>query len=83
MNIPQKRQTMTNIGVHATHCCKKHGCKYGDQNCPVELGIVKEVYPFQCEICYEDNTKKNDLIDILRWIPVTEKIPPMHMKVEE
>src|SRR5690606_7197561 len=25
-------------GVHEKHCCSKHGCKYGDNNCCVELG---------------------------------------------
>lgn len=34
-SIPQK-----DWGVHITHCCFEHGCKYGDNECPVELGIV-------------------------------------------
>ena len=29
---------------HETHCCKRHGCKYGDKNCPVVLGNVKQEY---------------------------------------
>lgn len=29
------------IGVHAAHCCKWHGCKYGDQDCPVANGEVE------------------------------------------
>ena len=24
-----------NVGVHQTHCCVVHGCKYGDEDCPV------------------------------------------------
>lgn len=36
-------------GVHRTHCCFKHGCKYGDNDCPVVLGIIKQDY--ECEIC--------------------------------
>lgn len=37
-------------GVHQTHCCDKHGCKYGDHKaCPVVLGKVKQEYP--CETC--------------------------------
>ena len=33
---------MSNIGVHAAHCCKWHGCKYGeDEICPVVLGNVE------------------------------------------
>lgn len=42
---------MTNYGAHPTHCCKWHGCKYGDPDCPVVTGKVKQVY--LCEECYE------------------------------
>lgn len=38
--------------VHRTHCCFKHGCKYGDKDCPVELGLIKQDYP--CEMCNDD-----------------------------
>lgn len=37
------------IGVHAAHCCKWHGCKYGDPDCPVANGEVEQEYP--CEYC--------------------------------
>lgn len=36
-------------GVHEHHCCSKHGCKYGNDDCPVVLGQVKQVY--RCEDC--------------------------------
>lgn len=35
------------IGVHKTHCCRKHGCKYGDDDCPVVSGEIKQEYPCQ------------------------------------
>lgn len=35
--------------VHSTHCCVRHGCKYGDEDCPVILGTEKQEYP--CENC--------------------------------
>ena len=38
-------------GVHAAHCCKWHGCKYGDPGCPVVNGEVEQEYP--CEYCSE------------------------------
>jgi hypothetical protein len=38
-----------NVRVHQTHCCIIHGCKYGSDNCPVELGKIKQKYP--CEEC--------------------------------
>jgi hypothetical protein len=39
-------------GVHETHCCSKHGCKYCDTDCPVVLGLTEQQYP--CEWCKED-----------------------------
>lgn len=38
-----------NWGVHETHCCAKHGCKYGDEDCPVVIGFIKQKY--DCEDC--------------------------------
>jgi hypothetical protein len=38
--------------VHTEHCCKAHGCKYGDgQLCPVESGAKPQSFP--CEACDE------------------------------
>lgn len=34
---------------HIANCCKEHGCKYGDGDCPVELGQVKQDH--QCVVC--------------------------------
>lgn len=39
--------------VHTEHCCAKHGCKYGDDDCTVETGKFKQSFP--CESCgYEE-----------------------------
>jgi len=40
-------------GVHITHCCSSHGCKYGDADCPVATKLVAQKYP--CEDCGEIN----------------------------
>lgn len=40
-------------GVHRTHCCKKHGCKYSYEYCPVVLGHIKQDY--KCESGDFDN----------------------------
>lgn len=40
------------IGVHISHCCKWHGCKYGDPDCPVVNGEIEQEY--LCEDCYKD-----------------------------
>lgn len=35
-------------GVHSSHCCVEHGCKYGDHDCPVEHGKIAGI---KCEMC--------------------------------
>lgn len=35
--------------VHTRHCCEFHGCKYGDDDCPVARCLQKAEY--ECEIC--------------------------------
>jgi hypothetical protein len=50
-------------GVHETHCCKKHGCKYGDIDCPVKLGLTVQKY--ECEQGdYMDPCFTQEFIDI-------------------
>ncbi len=60
------------IGVHRTHCCKWHGCKYGDDDCPVANGEVEQDY--LCERCCwdleDEEWVKKKLIriqEIKRW----------------
>lgn len=38
------------VDVHDRHCCKRHGCKYGDINCTVANGPNEGV---PCEECFE------------------------------
>jgi hypothetical protein len=40
------------IGTHTSHCCIRHGCKYGDPQCPVKTGEATQEY--DCEGCEED-----------------------------
>lgn len=40
---------MDNLGVHVTHCCLDHGCKYRDDDCPVFTGAAAQMY--ECEDC--------------------------------
>ena len=39
-------------GVHESHSCLEHGCKYGYKDCPVEIGLTKQKYP--CEFCGDE-----------------------------
>lgn len=38
-------------GVHASHCCYRHGCKYGGDQCPVVAGLAQRT---MCEVCDEE-----------------------------
>ena len=55
-----------NIEVHVEHCCKWHGCKYGDENCPVANGKIKQKY--LCEWCCEDMDNEDYYREILKDI---------------
>mgnify|MGYP001610754264 CR=1 FL=1 len=44
-----------NIGVHTSHCCVLHGCKYGYSNCPVCLRKADQEHI--CEDCSEDGIR--------------------------
>lgn len=52
-----------NIGVHRTHCCVLHGCKYGeDEVCPVVQKVV--IQDYLCECCSMDAyTSVNELFE--------------------
>lgn len=52
MCADSQRPSHDHTAVHASHCCFQHGCKYGDDDCPVASGQVKQLY--DCEECYND-----------------------------
>ena len=55
-DLIRHREREENNGVHEAHCCKEHGCKYGDDECPVVLGLSQQRYP--CEEC-DEKVQKN------------------------
>ena len=61
--IPEEK-----YGVHENHCCKEHGCKYSEQQCPVVNGKIEQAFP--CEECNFDrevlgeNTKSREKFSI-------------------
>lgn len=55
--VPRK-PLLGNIGTHESHCCSTHGCKYGDDDCPVRMKLVFQDYP--CEVCEDENYTDND-----------------------
>jgi len=54
-SIPEDRW-----GVHETHCCKKHGCKYRDEDCPVELGLIEAIISCEQDTYNEGCSGMND-----------------------
>lgn len=65
-----------NVGVHQTHCCDKHGCKYADPKCPVVKGKVKQEDP--CETCSMHARQEGGFYDrvgdTLKWRPPISEI---------
>lgn len=53
-----------NIGTHQTHCCVIHGCKYNDDNCPIERGIIRQEY--LCEDCCDNWLPDKEIIKV-KW----------------
>jgi hypothetical protein len=57
-------------GVHAAHCCVRHGCKYAhrdDADCPVVEGRVKQEHP--CEFCDMDDEDAAPVIaQVVSWL---------------
>lgn len=62
-----------NVGTHETHCCKRHGCKYGYGVCPVADGATVQRYA--CEYCVSVRsleTKIANLQEELEWSKTLE-----------
>ncbi len=46
-------------GTHKSHCCVRHGCKYGEPDCPVASGEIEQLY--DCEECAWDTEEDRQL----------------------
>jgi len=69
--------------VHVHHCCKKHGCKYGDSDCPVAYGDAEQVYPCpDCDDYYGDEDDWEICDDFIEYeLPSPE--PPKRIIKED
>ena len=57
-------------GVHTSHCCVVHGCKYGEKECPVVQKQAKQEY--LCEYCSEDGF--DTLEDVENFIELKKQV---------
>ena len=57
----KERENKENRCVHTEHCCIIHGCKYGDESCPVTTKSKKQSYP--CEFCVENEDVAEKMIN--------------------
>lgn len=59
-------------GVHTSHCCHEHGCKYApheedEASCPVMTGALRQEFP--CEYCEQDEKEKDETANaIVAWL---------------
>lgn len=87
--MTQKEDTViqllsTNIGVHRTHCCKEHGCKYTAINCPVENGSIQQEGP--CESCEweREEEEASKFCQLFRRITkITDNLPTNFLHLTE
>lgn len=76
-------EVISDYKVHVEHCCAIHGCKYGDDNCPVAAG--KLLQAFLCYDCYEDlrelgvsDISKADVAT--KWSQIKNKMKELKLK---
>ena len=53
--------------IHASHCCKWHGCKYGEKDCPVVKGKVEQLWP--CDDCYDEMEEADYYTSVIARLP--------------
>lgn len=66
--IPKER-----YGVHQSHCCVYHGCKYGDEDCPVAIGEI--VQDHGCEYCptyFDPKITHSVVLTKEQFVPIKE-----------
>lgn len=66
MLIDKAMANKDNWGVHERHCCPKYGCKYGDNDCPVVLGLTDK-HNDHCEMCEWEYEEPNPLCVLYAW----------------
>lgn len=64
--FPLQDKEREDWGVHERHCCPKHGCKYGDEECPVVLGLT-EKHNTHCEMCEDEYNDPEPLALLMAW----------------
>lgn len=64
--------TVDKVGVHTSHCCAVHGCKYCDSDCPVELGTHAQEYA--CEYCTHPDMIRERIKGLEKELAVMEKL---------
>lgn len=72
------------IGVHKTHCCLRHGCKYASANCPVENGSIIQEGP--CESCAWEREEEegSEFCQFFRRIQkITDSLPTNFLHLTE
>lgn len=50
--LKEDKMNKSDWGVHESHCCVLHGCKYSNDDCPVETRLTKQ--DDLCEDCETD-----------------------------
>lgn len=65
--------------VHQYHCCALHGCKYGDDDCPVVLMQTRQDYT--CEYCSDDGFVEVE--EVIELIKLKDEVETMKLSEQE
>lgn len=79
MNDEEVENSPYNIGVHVTHCCGLHGCKYGHDDCPVQKGEYAQQYA--CEYCRSVNTLQEKIYSLNEEMKWAEKLKSIGVEI--
>jgi hypothetical protein len=71
MSITVIDENHPKFGVHTTHCCKIHGCKYSHNDCPVEFG---DDVGIRCKTCYDCHDDNLQLINRIRKLQINNQV---------
>lgn len=67
-------------GVHSTHCCSIHGCKYREEECPV---VLKQIGGVQCEDCCNNLIDRKEFSNSAEGIKLRNKLRMLATRIND
>jgi hypothetical protein len=68
-----------NVGTHETHCCNRHGCKYGNEKCPVADSVIEQ--EGGCPSCEPTNAIQKEIAELQEELAWSQKLEARGVKI--